>query len=73
MHSLDAKAEGFASGTAPPATVAANGVLFLEPLNPALPDEPHDTAFPWVSVMGDGRVVEGRADVRDPFRLNHSL
>src|SRR6185436_21063030 len=33
------------------ATVAANGVLFLEPLNPALPDEPHDTAFPWVSVM----------------------
>src|SRR5215510_14812501 len=33
------------------ATVAANGVLFLEPLNPALPAEPHDTAFPWLSVM----------------------
>src|ERR1041384_1872679 len=33
------------------ATVAANGVLFLEPLKPALPDEPHDTVFPWVSVM----------------------
>src|SRR5438093_5483942 len=33
------------------ATVAANGVLFLEPLNPALPDEPHDTVLPCVSVM----------------------
>src|SRR5262245_55747853 len=33
------------------ATVAANGVDFLDPLKPALPDEPHDTAFPWVSVM----------------------
>src|SRR5215211_6892322 len=33
------------------ATVAANGVLFLEPLNPALPDEPHDTALPCVSVI----------------------
>src|SRR5213595_2085322 len=33
------------------ATVAANGVLFLEPLNPALPDEPHETALPCVSVI----------------------
>src|SRR3954469_2162131 len=33
------------------ATVAANGVLFLEPLNPALPAEPHDTVFPWESVI----------------------
>src|SRR5262245_13222923 len=33
------------------ATVAANGVDFLDPLKPALPDEPHDTAFPCVSVM----------------------
>src|SRR5207237_9193113 len=29
----------------------ANGVLFLEPLNPALPAEPHDTVFPWESVI----------------------
>src|SRR6185503_2248527 len=33
------------------ATVAANGVLFLEPLKPALPEEPQDTAFPCVSVI----------------------
>src|SRR5436190_18058094 len=33
------------------ATVAANGVLFLEPLNPALPDEPHAMVLPWTSVM----------------------
>src|SRR5215208_3095644 len=33
------------------ATVAANGVDFLEPLKPALPDEPHDTVFPLGSVM----------------------
>src|SRR5262252_3984840 len=33
------------------ATVAANGVLFLDPLKPALPDEPHDTAFPCESVI----------------------
>src|SRR5690242_10106163 len=33
------------------ATVAANGVLFLEPLKPALPDEPQDTALPCESVM----------------------
>src|ERR1700742_2865356 len=33
------------------ATVAANGVLFLESLKPALPDEPHDTALPCESVI----------------------
>src|SRR5213595_2014452 len=33
------------------ATVAANGVLFLEPLKPALPDEPHETVLPCGSVM----------------------
>src|SRR6478672_13478269 len=33
------------------ATVAANGVLFLDPLKPALPDEPHDTALPCESVI----------------------
>src|SRR5690349_8294 len=33
------------------ATVAAKGVLFFDPLKPALPDEPHATALPWVSVM----------------------
>jgi hypothetical protein len=34
-----------------PATVAANGVLFLEPLNPALPADPHDTVLPRASVI----------------------
>src|SRR6476469_2817229 len=33
------------------ATVAANGVLFFDPLQPALPDEPHATALPWLSVI----------------------
>src|SRR3954451_17795449 len=33
------------------ATVAANGVLFFDPLNPALPDDPHDTALPCMSVI----------------------
>src|SRR3954463_2020803 len=33
------------------ATVAANGVLFLDPLKPAFPDEPHETALPCVSVI----------------------
>src|SRR5436190_6311950 len=33
------------------ATVAANGVLFFDPLKPALPEEPQATASPWVSVM----------------------
>src|SRR5687768_18515131 len=32
------------------ATVAANGVDFFDPLKPALPDDPHDTALPCVSV-----------------------
>src|ERR687890_979228 len=33
------------------ATVAANGVLFFEPLKPALPDDPQLTVFPWLSVI----------------------
>src|SRR3712207_8538018 len=33
------------------ATVAAKGVDFFEPLNPALPDDPHATVFPRMSVM----------------------
>src|SRR5207245_3245050 len=33
------------------ATVAANGVDFLEPWNPALPEEPHVMALPCMSVM----------------------
>src|SRR5919206_1832437 len=33
------------------ATVAAKGVDFFEPLNPALPDDPHDTALPCMSVI----------------------
>src|SRR4051812_44187648 len=41
-----------ASRAAPSAaTVAANGVLFLEPLKPALPDDPHATVLPCMSVM----------------------
>src|SRR5437588_8347431 len=36
---------------ASPATVAANGVDFFEPLKPALPDEPHEMVFPRGSVM----------------------
>ncbi len=31
--------------------MAAKGVDFFEPLNPALPDDPHDTALPCMSVM----------------------
>ena len=34
-----------------PATVAANGVDFFEPLNPAFPDEPHEIVLPCESVM----------------------
>src|SRR6476661_6920044 len=34
-----------------PATVAANGVDFLEPLKPAFPDEPQEIVFPLLSVM----------------------
>ena len=33
------------------ATVAANGVDFFEPLNPALPDVPHEMALPCMSVI----------------------
>src|SRR2546430_6364969 len=33
------------------ATVAANGVDFLEPWNPALPEEPHVMALPCISVI----------------------
>src|ERR671924_2438505 len=33
------------------ATVAANGVDFLEPLKPALPDEPQATVLPRMSVI----------------------
>src|SRR6267143_1193445 len=33
------------------ATVAAKGVLFFEPLKPALPDEPQETVLPCMSVM----------------------
>src|SRR6266511_5503979 len=33
------------------ATVAANGVDFLDPLKPALPDDPQVMAFPWRSVI----------------------
>src|SRR5918997_1514897 len=33
------------------ATVAAKGVDFLEPLKPALPDDPHATVFPRMSVI----------------------
>src|SRR5687767_14863449 len=33
------------------ATVAAKGVLFLDPLKPALPDEPHEIALPCMSVI----------------------
>src|SRR5581483_3489777 len=33
------------------ATVAANGVDFFDPLNPALPDDPHETVLPWASVI----------------------
>ena len=34
-----------------PATVAANGVDFFDPLKPAFPDEPHEMVFPCVSVI----------------------
>src|SRR3954465_3210609 len=41
-----------ASRAAPSAaTVAANGVDFLEPLKPALPDDPHATVLPCRSVI----------------------
>src|SRR5215212_3027366 len=34
-----------------PATVAANGVDFFEPLKPALPEDPQEIVFPWASVI----------------------
>src|SRR5438477_5055535 len=34
-----------------PATVAAKGVDFFDPLKPALPDEPQEIVFPLLSVM----------------------
>src|ERR1039457_1782389 len=34
-----------------PATVAANGVDFFDPLKPAFPDELHEMVLPWLSVM----------------------
>src|SRR5215210_2567800 len=34
-----------------PATVAANGVDFFDPLKPAFPDDPHEIVFPCVSVI----------------------
>src|SRR5689334_5388430 len=39
------------------ATVAANGVLFLEPLKPAFPAEPHARALPFRSVMVINRLL----------------
>src|SRR5213075_1394857 len=33
------------------ATVAANGVLFFDPLKPALPEEPQEIVLPCMSVM----------------------
>src|SRR3989337_1910764 len=39
------------------ATVAANGVDFLEPLNPALPADPHASVLPRMSVMVTSRLL----------------
>src|SRR4029078_1720826 len=39
------------------ATVAANGVDFLEPLNPAFPAEPQARALPRISVMVMSRLL----------------
>src|SRR5918998_6969820 len=39
------------------ATVAANGVDFLEPLKPALPADPHASALPRMSVMVMSRLL----------------
>src|SRR5512134_3998973 len=40
------------------ATVAAKGVDFLEPLNPALPAEPHTRVFPFRSVIVISRLLK---------------
>src|SRR3954466_15999227 len=39
------------------ATVAANGVDFLEPLNPALPADPHASVLPFKSVIVMSRLL----------------
>src|SRR5918992_1318356 len=39
------------------ATVAANGVDFLEPLNPALPADPHARVLPRMSVIVMSRLL----------------
>src|SRR3954454_8724396 len=39
------------------ATVAAKGVDFLEPLNPALPADPHARVLPFMSVMVMSRLL----------------
>ena len=55
------------------ATVAANGVDFLEPLKPALPDDaPRDGVAAHVGDRDD-RVVERRADVGDALGLDDLL
>src|SRR5580765_6550595 len=40
------------------ATVAANGVDFLEPLKPALPADPHARVLPRMSVMVMSRLLK---------------
>src|SRR5215207_5179162 len=40
------------------ATVAANGVDFFEPLNPALPADPHARVLPRMSVMVTSRLLK---------------
>src|SRR3989449_2502360 len=40
------------------ATVAANGVDFLEPWNPALPEDPQVRAFPCISVRSEEHTSE---------------
>ena len=39
------------------ATVAANGVDFFDPLNPALPADPHARALPFMSVIVMSRLL----------------
>src|SRR3954463_12057385 len=39
------------------ATVAANGVDFFDPLNPAFPAEPHASVFPRMSVIVMSRLL----------------
>ena len=56
-----------------PATVAANGVDFLEPLKPALPDEPQEIVLPWVSVMVIVVLLNVALTWAMPFRLDDAL